>query len=60
MKHVDLPISRALLAAILRQYCREEEYLLGMSRSGFFAPESESESFDSEYLPISCPDLILL
>ncbi len=34
--------------------------VLGMSRSGFFALESESESFDFEYLPIPSPDPILL
>uniref|UniRef100_A0A8D0AL96 Limb and CNS expressed 1 n=1 Tax=Sander lucioperca TaxID=283035 RepID=A0A8D0AL96_SANLU len=33
---------------------------LGMSRSGFFALESESESFDFEYLLIPSPDPILL
>lgn len=32
MKHIYLPISRALLAAILCQYCREEEYLQPQSQ----------------------------
>ncbi len=32
---------------------------LGTSRSHFFAPESECESFDFEYLLISSPDPIL-
>lgn len=33
---------------------------LGMSRSGFFALETESESSDFEPIPIPSPDLIFL
>ena len=36
-----------------------EKLYLGMSRSHFFAPDTESESFDFEYLPIPSPDPIL-
>ncbi len=36
-----------------------QSFQLGTSRSHFFVPESNSESFDFEYLPIPSPDLIL-
>ena len=40
-------------------HCRPLWSMVEMSRSHFFAPESESESFDFEYLPIPSPDPIL-